>query len=160
MQTPAAMHRAALYKGVNLSPLLSSSFPTSLLLAFAPQQPCPGPFHTATLTVNTRTDQKTKEYTQIIPEEKKNTNHSSTFRSQFNTSCCSSFDGLPCSKLGFCSLQSFALKDKVPRQHASPSPLSPAFLLCNPWYLVQKANSLSGGIMVKVKNKRKNLSCC
>lgn len=71
MQTPAAMHRAALYKGVNLSPLLSSSFPTSLLLAFAPQQPCPGPFHTATLTVNTRTDQKTKEYTQIIPEEKK-----------------------------------------------------------------------------------------
>lgn len=71
MQTPVAMHRAALYKGVNLSPLLSSSFPTSLLLAFAPQQPCPGPFHTATLTVNTRTDQKTKEYTQIIPEEKK-----------------------------------------------------------------------------------------
>lgn len=64
------MHRAALHKGVNLSPLLSSSFPTSLLLPFAPQQSCPGPFHRATLTVNTRKDQKTKEYIQLIPEEK------------------------------------------------------------------------------------------
>lgn len=64
------MHRAALHKGVNLSPLLSSSFPTSLLLPFAPQQSCPGPFHRTTLTVNTRKDQKTKEYIQLIPEEK------------------------------------------------------------------------------------------
>lgn len=129
MQTPAAMHRAALYKGVNLSPLLSSSFPISLLLPFAPQQSCPGPFHRATLTVNTGTDQKTKEYIQLIPEEKK---CSSMFPSQLIYGAALPLMALPCSKLSCCFLQSFTFKDEVPRYHISPSPLSPTLLLYNP----------------------------
>lgn len=140
IQTPAAMHRAGLYKGVNLSPLLSSSFPTSLLLPFAPQQSCPGPFSHGYSGCEHKNRSENKRIYPDHPSGKRNA--PPHFLPSLTHLAALPLMALPCSKLGCCFLQSFTLKDEVPQYHISPSPLSSTFLLYNPWIFSAESKQL------------------